>query len=657
MKSSLFRSTLPALFLAILCTDVQAQRGGGSVERLDPEQVEFRDGTGTVPDFETFDKLSYQGPDVLIDTHLTGLKFVKFQIERAGADNAQIYFMNTKTHRAHMMFMQVAGLPRGGRGQMRGVLIYRPHPRAPDGTPGLYTFEFEPNDSFPFEKIQIAHDLLVAHMPILKGRIGYYPLGPAIPRYKREKPSYEDAKFPVYLERDLYADLAYLSLNRGATFGRLRLMKLGQRPSVRDVVVYKSLPNELTRVAGIITDVLQTPLSHVNLRAIQDGVPNAFITGASKKKEIAELLGKYVYYKVTADGYEIREATAAEVDTHFVDLRPTKPQVPKRDLRVTEIRSLRDIKFGDSSSVGVKTANLATLRTLRLLNSPLPEGFGVPFHFYDAFMKHNGLYKRAATMLKDPDFQKDRGKRDADLKKFRRRIKKCAMPKWMMDALSDVQASFPDGTSIRCRSSTNNEDLPGFSGAGLYDSFTHHPREGHLSKSIKQVYASLWNTRAFEERDFLRVDHFAAAMGVLVHPSFKGELANGVAVTDDIFYQTNGNYYLNTQVGEDLVTNPEEQSIPEEILLSRRIKGPYKIMRESNRVADGKQILTAELLQDLRTNLRKIHRGFRKLYGYSMRAEFAMEIEFKVTHDGVLSIKQARPWVYAPRPADRGSKD
>ena len=216
-----------------------------------------------------------------------------------------------------------------------------------------------------------------------------------------------------------------------------------------------------------------------------------------------------------------------------------------------------------------------------------------------------------------------------------------------MSELSAVQESFPKGTGLRCRSSTNNEDLPGFSGAGLYDSCTHRADEGHLAKSIKQVFASLWNFRAVEERNFYRIDHMTTAMGVLLHPNFDDELANGVAVSDDILYQTSGNYYVNIQVGEDLVTNPEEESVPEELLLDWFDAEEAKLMRRSNRT-DKEQILSREHLEELRKSLGIIHNRFAKLYGHSyVDDHFAMEIEFKVDKDDKLSIKQARPWVYA----------
>ncbi len=340
-----------------------------------------------------------------------------------------------------MMFNQAVGLPRRGQGQMRGVLIYRPLFKAPNGKPGVYTFEFEPNDSFPFEKIQNAHDLLVANMPILKNRLGYCPLWGAIDRYLQEKALYDAALFPVYFEDDLYANIGYLPLNLSESFGRLRLMELDERPTPRDVVLYKTLPNEMPRVAGIITEVRQTPLSHVNLRAIQDKLPNAFITGASENALIKPLIGKYVYYKVNADGFELREATIEEVDAHFANLRPAKTQVPERDLSVTKIRSLGDIKFSDSSNFGVKTANLATMRTFGFPEGTVPDGFGTPFYFYDGFMKYNSFYEYATKLLNDSAFQKDRDRQESELKKFWTLIKNGKMPSWMMDALSNLQKS------------------------------------------------------------------------------------------------------------------------------------------------------------------------------------------------------------------------
>jgi hypothetical protein len=621
--------------------------GSGSSNPVAPEDLDFKDGVATIPDRATFEKLSYKGSEVLIDTHLDGVEFVKFQIEKAGSKDAALYFINTNTHRAHMRFMRAANIQRGGN-SMRGVLVFRPLQKSPNGTPGLYTFEFEPWDSFEFRLIQSAHDLLIAKMPMVKGRLGFYPMPGALPRYKQEKSQFDKSNVSVYLDADLFEDIGFLPLNHGESFGRLRLMTLDDRPSQRDIVLYKTLPNEMPRVAGIITGVRQTPLSHVNLRAIQDNVPNAFITNAWEDKSIKPLIGKFVFYKVTADGFEIRAAKAAEVEAHFAASRPAQSQVPVRDLTQVKIKPLSEIKFTDSTSVGVKAANVATLHTCGFPKGTVPEGHAIPFYYYDEFMKHNRFYKYAKELFANSDFLKSEESRIYELSKLRTLIKRGKMPGWMSDNLSDLYKSYPAGTSLRCRSSTNNEDLPGFSGAGLYGSYTHHKNEGHLSKSIKQVFASLWNYRAYEEREFYRIDHFSAAMGVLVHPNYSGELANGVAVSDDILYQTKGNYYVNTQVGEDLVTNPEEQSVPEEVLLDWWRVSRSKVMRKSNRTKNGKPILSDKHLEELRQHISTIHAKFARLYGYTTNSNnFAMEIEFKITSDGNLAIKQARPWVYS----------
>ena len=82
------------------------------------------------------------------------------------------------------------------------------------------------------------------------------------------------------------------------------------------------------------------------------------------------------------------------------------------------------------------------------------------------------------------------------------------------------------------------------------------------------MWATLWNFRAFEEREFYRIDHLAAAMGVLVHPNFDDEVANGVAVTKNTFDPNWPGFYVNAQVGESLVTNPDPNATPDELLVS-----------------------------------------------------------------------------------------
>ncbi len=438
---------------------------------------------------------------------------------------------------------------------------------------------------------------------------------------------------------------SFEALNEGEAFGLLRLMDLEEFPSRRDIVIYETLPNELLLVAGMISSVPQTPLSHLNLRAIQNGVPNSYVENAAVNEIIEPLIGKYVYYKVTSFGFEMREATLEEVNAYFDDLRPDSAQTPERDLSVTSIRSLDDIQFEDSRSVGVKAANIAAMRKFGFPDYTIPAGFAVPFYFYDEFMKFNNFYEEIDKLFLVPGFSDDVNVQAEELRDFRSLIKNGNMPEWMLNDLAAVHNMFPAGTSVRTRSSTNNEDLPNFSGAGLYDSYTHHPDEGHISKSIKQVYASMWNLRAFLEREFQLVDHKAAAMGVLMHPNFSDEKVNGVAVTEDIFYGTYFNYYVNSQLGEDLVTNPEAQSIPEEILLNKTGTG-YTVMRHSNLVEDEQVLMTDEQLNELRDYLTTIHQEFLLLYGIQEGERFAMEIEFKITREDELAIKQARPWIY-----------
>ena len=472
--------------------------------------IELSDGAMAVPDRPTFEALSYQK-----EGSPQGLEYVKFVLLGMNTDRPRAYFLNGDTHRYHQTFRDALGLADSGLGMVSGTIVYHPNMIARDGSPADYHYEFWPLTTYPFNTVARSHTVLAANMPLLDGNLVNYMPPVAIPASRREFALYEDSRISLVFEEDIAPESGFISLNPAAGYGFLRVMDPGERPDPRDVVIYAALPNELSRVGGIITTVPQTPLSHVNLRAVQDGVPNAYIRGALDVDEIADLIGTYVRYTVGASGYSIRAATRAEVDQHFAAARPAEAQTPQRNLAVTSITPLRRIAFEDWTAFGVKAANVAVLGTFGFSPGTIPNGFAVPFYFYDEFMKFNGFYSAIETLLADPDFRADLGTQAAELRTLREAIRVAPTPGWMTAALTTLQESFPEGTSIRCRSSTNNEDLPGFSGAGLYDSRTQHPDEGHISKCIKQVYASLWNFRAFTERDFHRVDHLATAMGVL----------------------------------------------------------------------------------------------------------------------------------------------
>lgn len=608
------------------------------------EEIDFEDGTVAIESAETFSNLAVVTENVSWAPFLNNQEFVKFGILDFDTESPRVFFINSNTHFIHANFFSAIGY--FGEDDGSGEIIYNPNDINSNGTVGSYLFNYSFGEAKSFEETQRTFELLAASMPFLRNNLKHFIGASGESTHNNQYASdFEGSRIEVVVESEFFGDVDFIPFHQAEGYGYFRHMTLEENPGSRDIVLYDALPNSLPRVGGIITSVVQTPLSHVNLRAIQDNVPNAYIKDPLEIPLIADLLNGYVYYKVEEDSYEMREATLDEVNAWYENLRPTEPQIPERDLSYTEILPLDQIEFGMSTAFGAKCANVATMRSFDFVDGTIPNGFGIPFYYYDEFMKFNNFYERVDQMLADPVFMTDLEVRIETLQQFRIDIRNSEMPQWIMDDLQEMHDAFPEGTKVRCRSSTNNEDLPGFSGAGLYTSKTQHLDEGHISKSIKQVYASMWNFRAFEERDFYRVDHYIAAMGILCHPNFEEEKSNGVGVSIDPIYNTENTFYLNTQVGESLVTNPDVNSIPEELLLFEDPEAGYSVLRESNLVAVGELVMGEEYLNQMRDHLKVIHDEFAVLYDVEGAEGFGMDIEYKVTAQDQLVIKQARPWV------------
>ena len=641
--------------------------------------VAAANGSVALEDRAAFERLSYRG-ELADNSRLKDVRLIKFNIVNIQSESPQLWFQNTVLHLSHVSFLNATLrdnelVDLGSDNVTRGVLIYHPNVIAPDGSLGFYRWELQAGGTFAFREVSIVNEILAAAMPFLKDNLAYYPYvdAQARSRYHQQKPLYDASRVKFLRDSDIRPDVEYEAYNPAEGYGLLDVFDPGESPGPRDVAILSVLPNDLPRAAGVITTVPQTPLSHVNLRAIQNGTPNAFIRDALTDEAVTDLVGSYVYYRATADGYTLRAATKAEVDTHHAASRPKQTQTLQRDLTKTSITPLSSVSFADWTAFGVKAANVAELTKVSLPTATTPVGYAVPFYFYDEFMKQATVSKETilgkkkapaaekitlpagttlasavTQMLAHPKFQTDTDIQEEMLDDLRKAIKNATSPQWVITALTAMHNNYPEGQSLRYRSSTNNEDLPEFNGAGLYDSKTQDPDEttdDGIDKSIKAVWASLWNHRAFLERDFHRVDHTTVAMGVLVHPNYSDEKVNGVAVSFDPVTSRDGYYYVNTQLGEDLVTNPEALSLPEELLLDP--SGAPFVLARSNLAPANQLLMTNAQMIYLRASLKAIHHHFETLYSPADGEDFAVEIEFKITAQNKLAIKQARPWVFS----------
>ncbi len=615
-------------------------------------------GATFVPSMTAFDKIARRD-DV---PGATGVREVKFLVTGVDGPTPQLYLIDTKKHVYHYDFY-TKGLGKqisledfnrityftDARKNLAGSVIYHENFQWQNGPKGLFAVEFWPTDPVRVKHVAKAYHALLQALPFAASRLAYHPAGETQELlYREEKAAYDAAKVRVVTTAALFGNITYAALNLGEGYGRLRVVE-GSDPvpaSVRDIVIFKQIPNDLSHTSGIITEQPQTPLSHVNLKAKQNKTPNAFIKDAASNPRIAPLVGKIVRFVVKPDDFEIREATAQEAETFLESIRPKTPVFPPRDLTAKDILPLSQLSNGTTDRFGAKASNVAELRKIFPGNT-VPDGFGIPFYFYDEHMKQNGLYDKAKTMMADPQFKSDPAIRERMLRDFRRAIRAAPVPPAISAKLKELHAKFPADQPIRLRSSTNNEDLPNFNGAGLYDSHTHRPDEGALEETVKDVWSSLWNFRAFEERDFYRIDHATAAMGVLAHRNFDDEVANGVAITRNIYDPNWPGFYINAQVGESLITNPDG-SRPDEFLVSAiGPQGEYEVqyVQRSNQTQGGKSVLTNAQIGELVKALDKIQKHFKVVYKKQNDPKFAMDVEWKFDMDGKLVIKQARPVV------------
>jgi hypothetical protein len=506
------------------------------------------------------------------------LPHILFVIDRK--DKNRIYYVNTRRYAFHKDFVNgtYLSLERGREFFENNYL--KPNRRFIMGTVAYqtpvkrWTFEFWEGDLIPPDQIKLAYEIV---------NTSFF----AAVSFKPNSIRQDEASAPIAgLQRVLQSDISkeqeYQALNVAKGLGRIHIIqKLDDHVEIgfNEILVLNEVPVQLPPVAGIITTQPSTPLSHINLLAKGWGVPNAYIKNAQELLKAYDT--RWVTLETRHDSYSIKPADLDQLReyqkrmTERLDvMKPRYDLGEKRLLGLTQQRKEMIIAFGG------KSANLGEIMHSRLPGIVVPDGFTIPFSYYDEFVKENNFDDAIGEMLNDQKFVHDPAYRRQRLKEMRERLQHGKMDAHLRaEVLRKIQQSFP-GKGLFVRSSSNSEDLPNFSGAGLYTTVPNARGPEQIIEGIKTVWASLWNFEAYEARERAGVDHLKIFMAVLIQEGINSE-SSGVMITTDPFDRENkGSIYISAKqgLGSKVVEGPK---VAEQVIYNPRAKAVQVLTRSA----------------------------------------------------------------------------
>lgn len=466
-----------------------------------------------------------------------------------------------------------------------------------------------------------------------------------------------EGRIPLLNPDAVYKGVTFQPLVSGVAFGTLRLASVGELDSLdlgpQDIVLTDGIPNEIPLIAGLITETFQTPLAHVNVLSRGRGTPNMALRDARNDPRIAPFIGKLVRYEVFGADFQITAADPNEALAFWQSRKPSGDILtPRVDVSRRGVVPLDGISLADIPLVGGKAAQFAELARVEFCEGDVSvpdHAFAIPVVHSIEHFEQSGASALLAELHADPNFLADPAVRNAGLARVRDAILKHPVDAALhTDVEAAVAARWP-GRKVRFRSSSNVEDLAGFNGAGLYlsEGIEADNAASSMDDAIRTVWASLWNDRAFAEREYYSVDQSQVAMAVLVHPGFPSERANGVAISRGLSDPSRGDLVsINAQVGEALVTNPAPGIVADEFDWS---SGELtRTFYNHSTFSPDEPVLSEDETDFLICNLKAIHEHFKPLLDpESKNPWFAMDIEFKLVGPArSLVIKQARSYSF-----------
>lgn len=524
----------------------------------------------------------------------------------------------------------------------------------------IWTIEFSIGDRIDSSSIESLYNRVVQYT-FFGNKLKYFPRS----EDKIKNIELLKDKIPIISVEEIYKNQKYQAMNTGITYGKLRKINIEDIGKVdinsHDIIMTNGLPNDMPVVAGIITTEHQHNLSHINVLSVNRGTPNMVQTDAYTLSKFSEFENKYVMLNVSANDFEIKEVTEKEVSDFWLSKQNKKIISLEIDRTTKGLQDMKNLSHKDIKLVGAKAANFAELTKIEINDEKdnssfvrTPESaFAIPMYYYLEHLKENGIDVLIEEKLKELKDLTDENSKIQKLKEIQDAIQNAPINKEFLEAVENKITSLGNYKKMKFRSSTNAEDLEEFNGAGLYDSYSGElgNEKKSIEKAIKKVWASLWNYRAYEEREYFNIDEKTVAMGILVHRSFPNEELNGVAITTNIADRNYPAFTINAQLGEESVVLPENGSIPEQFLYYFIYFDPYSEPQIEyitySSLSPNKSIMTDEEKAYLAYVLNSIKKKF--YYDILLTNEsftsFGLDIEFKFdTSDRKLYIKQVRPY-------------
>ncbi|WP_282269747.1 PEP/pyruvate-binding domain-containing protein [Stenotrophomonas sp. PS02298] len=452
-----------------------------------------------------------------------------FAIDRR--DPARIHYINTPRYELHENFVRRERLlPHLDKATLNAQ--YKdPQRRFLFGTvswqrdlPG-YTYEFWEGDQLTAALLRQADQLV---------RGSFHE---AI-RFKTNSTLHEQtarsAGLPFITQEALLREQSFLPLNTGIARGRLRIVRSIEQASdlsPQDIVVLDEVPISLSPVAGLVTQRPSTLLSHVNLLAKGWRIPNVYVRDAQAALRVYD--GQWIELEVTNNDYKVRPALRP-ANTPSTTTQAAVRNLPRPNVSITALKPLSALRARDSSHCGVKAANLGTLKSALPPSARVPDGFCVPFSHYQSAMQKLHISERLAALQQQPGFASDAKVRREALAALRAEISGATPDPALVRSLQSQWQSQLQGRGVFVRSSSNSEDLPNFSGAGLYTTVPNVIAADALVRAVQTVWASVYNFEAYEARRAAGLGQDAVAMAVLVQQAAPSD-SSGVMITRDPF--------------------------------------------------------------------------------------------------------------------------